>query len=350
MILFTGKLNSKDSTQNLPNDLRDIVSEWIETKSISIQTSGSTGEPKTIVIPKNVVLWSVKQSKKALGLTDEEVVLLCIPFSKIGGRMLLLRSLINGWKIQVQEATANPLLDLPDNHKFTFVSLVPYQLASILAHESSTAKLKRFKTVLIGGAALSGALEQETQSFLKKSKTNVYHSYGMTETASHVALRNMRLMKPNNFKLLDGVKVHLTKSGCMRFDFEEVDWVVKTKDVGRIHQRTIEFLSRKDEVVNSGGIKLHIHDIRFTIDEMLEDHQLLVRFFLWKQPDDALGEKLVMVGLSNPHQGRVEEILKESLPKYDVPKVFYWTDYFDRKESGKIDRQKTLNRLIEVSG
>jgi len=348
MILFAGKLNPKGSLIELPNDLKEIVSSWRETKSISIQTSGSTGEPKTIVLPKNVVQWSAHQSKKALKLTDDEKILLCIPFSKIGGRMLLVRSMIFKWDLQIQEASANPLLDIPSNHSFTFVSLVPYQLTTIFADKESTEKLKRFKTILIGGAGLSRVLENELQSFLKSCKTNVFHSYGMTETASHVALRNVHTMKPNTFRLLDGVKVKLSKSGCMRFDFVEVDWVVKTKDVGRIDDRMIEFLSRKDEVVNSGGVKLHIHDIRLAIDKILEENGLLIRFFLWKQSDDALGEKLVLVGLSGNQNSEAEEVVRQSLPKYDVPKKFYWTDYFDRKESGKIDRQKTLDQLIEV--
>lgn len=348
MILFAGRLNPKGSLLELPNDLKEIVVGWRETKSITIQTSGSTGEPKTIVLPKNVVQWSAHQSKKALKLSDEEKVLLCIPITKIGGRMLLVRSMIFKWELQIQEASANPLLDIPNEHTFTFVSLVPYQVSSILADPESTEKLKRFKTILIGGAGLSRVLENELQSFLSSCKSRVFHSYGMTETASHVALRNVRTMEPNTFRLLDGVKVKLSKSGCMRFDFVEADWVVKTRDVGRINDRVIEFLSRKDEVVNSGGVKLHIHDIRLAIDKVLEDRGLLIRFFLWKQSDDALGEKLVLVGLSGTRNDEVEDVIRQALPKYDVPRNYYWTDRFDRKESGKIDRQKTLNRLIEV--
>lgn len=350
MILFSGRLNPKDLPITLPNDLKQIVSEWRETKSLTIHTSGSTGEPKPIVLPKNVVQWSANQSKKALQLSEVERVLLCIPFTKVGGRMLLIRSILFGWDIQIQEATANPLLHVSENHTFTFISVVPYQLMTILNDTASKEKLRRFKTILVGGAALSNVLENEAQLFLQSSRTEMYHSYGMTETASHVALRNMRSMKQNRFRLLDGVKVKLSKSGCMRFEIADLNWVVKTKDVGTIENRVIEFLSRKDEVINSGGVKLHIHDIRLSIDKILEEEGLLIRFFLWKQSDDALGEKLVMVGLSGNQNDQAEQVIRTTLPTYDIPKNFYWTDTFERKESGKIDRQKTLERLIEIGG
>lgn len=348
MIRFIGKIEIDHVPKDLPLKLQKTIEEWRDEDTISLDTSGSTGEPKSISLPKKLVEWSAESSKKALGLSDDEKVLVCIPTTKIGGLMLVMRSIIFNWRVTIQDPVANPLVSHTTSHDFTFISLVPYQMSKILADPVSIEKLKKFRTVLIGGAALSQVLERDINKFIHDSDVNVFHSYGMTETASHVALRDMRSMPPNTFKLLEDVKVKIKKSGCMRFSFNNLDYKVKTKDLGEVDGRIIRYLSRKDEVVNSGGVKLHIHDIRKAIDRILEKQNLLVRFILWKQPDDALGEKLVFVGLNSPYESKVEEVLHESLPAFEVPRKFYWTDSFDRKESGKIDRKKTVNRLIEI--
>ncbi|MFT5723801.1 MAG: O-succinylbenzoic acid--CoA ligase [Bacteroidia bacterium] len=348
MILFSGRLKTNTIPPDVPEQLFQVISEWQNTKSIDIETSGSSGAPKRVILAEDLVQWSAFQSKMALNLDYDEHVLICISTDKIGGRMLLIRAMLFNWQVQIQKASANPFLPLVNDHSFTFVSLVPFQLATILADPDSRAKLTRFKTVLIGGAGLSQVLESDVGMFLKTCKTQMFHSYGMTETASHIALRDIRTMPANTFKLLNGVKVKLSKSDCMQFSIPSVRWKVKTKDVGIVNGRIIQFVSRKDEVVNSGGLKLQIQEIRLAIDTILEKGNLLVRFILWKQADDALGEKLVFVGLKCDQQKQVESLVKQHLPRYEVPRIFYWTDDFKRKESGKIDRQKTVASLIEI--
>ena len=102
--------------------------------------------------------------------------------------------------------------------------------------------------------------------------------------------------------------------------------------------------------MNSGGVKLHLHDIGMKIDNILDDNQLSARYFVWKTEDIALGEKLVFVGLESDNQTKVEQLLKQHLPKYEVPKDFYWVSAFKRNASGKIDRIKTVSALVEISG
>ncbi|MFT5512082.1 MAG: O-succinylbenzoic acid--CoA ligase [Bacteroidia bacterium] len=348
MIRFSGKIETINIPNHLPVTLQRTIEEWRDKSTITLETSGSTGDPKSISLSKELVELNASNSKKALGLSNNEKVLVCIPTNKIGGLMLVMRSILFKWNVVIQDPIANPLQIHSTFHDFTFVSLVPYQMAKILSDPISTEKLKKFKTILIGGAAISTVLEQDIATFLSGNEVNVFHSYGMTETASHVALRNMRTMPPNSFTLLDGVKVKRTKSGCMILLFKQLEYKVKTKDVGTVDGRTIHFIARKDEVVNSGGLKLQIHDIRLAIDKIFDDNNLLVRFILWKQPDDMLGEKLVFVGLNSQKDLEVERVLNDTLPKFEIPRIFYWTDAFERKESGKIDRQKTVDRLVEV--
>ncbi len=295
-----------------------------------------------------MIRWSAERSKLALGLSDDERVLHCLPTEKVGGLMLIIRSVLYNWHLSLYKPEANPMLKIKNDHDFSFVSLVPYQMANIMNHPKSAQKLKRFNTVLLGGAAISEALENQIHTFMTGNTVQVFHSYGMTETASHVALRNLRTMEPNSFALLDDVEVSLNDSGCMRFMIPAIGHDVQTKDLGILKDRTIQFLSREDDVVNSGGVKLHLYKIESKINGILKENNLAIRYFLWKKMDDALGEKLVFVGLKNDKQMRIVELLQQNLPKFEIPKDFYWVEGFERTESGKIDRRKTLQRLVEI--
>ncbi|MCO4819661.1 MAG: AMP-binding protein [Bacteroidetes bacterium] len=350
MRLFEGKISLTHLPDELPKELKATLNNWQKKKSIRITTSGSTSEPKPIHLSDDLVRWSAEGSKLALGLSKDEHVLICLPTDKVGGLMLVLRSVIFNWNLALYEPAANPMKPLVEDHPFSFVSLVPYQMANILDHPESVKKLRRFKTILLGGAALSPALETKIHHFMKDNSVQVFHSYGMTETASHVGLRNMRTMESNTFALLDGVEVSLGETGCMNFIIHSIGLEIQTNDLGRIKDGVIQFLSRADEVLNSGGVKLHLHAVKSKIDNILMENNLSIRYFLWKRLDDALGEKLVFVGLEKDRPIQLDVLLQKELEKFEMPKHIYWVNEFKRTESGKIDRQKTVEWLIEISG
>ena len=350
MITFFGDALDLIDRHSLNPELQSAIQEWKSKGTVTISTSGSTGEPKEITLPNELLQWSVAQTKQHVSLAEKEFVLCALPINKIGGRMMLVRSIVNHWKIQIQTPSSNPLLEISKNHKFSFTSLVPYQLATILNHPQSSEKLRRFSKILIGGASFSSGLERQVQAFLKSSDVEMFHTYGMTETASHIALRDLRTMPKNKFKLFSGVDASQNSSGCLRFAISSIHLDVETNDIGEIHGSTITFLSRSDEVVNSGGIKLHLAQVREKIDSILQTKTLPCSYFLWKKPDAKFGEKLILIGLKNSNEKNIETAIDSNLEGVLKPKEFYWIDAFNRTESGKIDRQKTTDALIEIGG
>ncbi len=350
MILFKGNVSSPETAVVTSGEVTRLIEEWNRKETFQMTTSGSTGIPKNIDLPKNLIEWSAKQTFRELNLNEKERVLLCIPLDKIGGRMLLYRSLIYDWFLQIQIPKADPLLHLDVSHDFTFVSVVPYQLATILENPTSTKKLKKFKHVLIGGASMSARLEEDLSVFIKTSPVQFYHSYGMTETASHIALRHVNVSPPNYYKLITGVVPSFEMSGALTITIQHLNWTIHTNDIAHLENGYLTFASRNDEVINSGGVKLQLNDIRKKVETALRDQKNLIRFILWKMNDDKLGEKLVFVGLEKDQSPAVKNIVESSLSPYETPKNFYWIDAFERTESGKIDRQKTVDRLIEIGG
>ena len=190
---------------------------------------------------------------------------------------------------------------------------------------------------------MSSTLLSKIQELGTDSTTQFWHSYGMTETASHIALRNLS-NKQSKFKALDGVYLSLSERNTLVIEIPDVGISVSTNDVVELYPDGFEYLGRVDDVVNSGGIKLQLHDVEDQITRAI--HPIDLTFFCWKVDDELLGEKLVFVGIKN--QAKIEERIKQHIQSVYAPKLFLWTDEFDYLESGKIDRQKTVKRLIEI--
>ena len=153
-----------------------------------MQTSGSTGAPKPITLTRAQMTASARATGAALGLQPGMRSLVCLPARYIAGRMMLVRGLVLGLDMTVVEPAADPLADLYRAARFDFAAFVPLQLQTLLAGPPHyRAVLDEMQAILVGGAPVSTELE----AALARLRAPVYHTYGMTETATHVALRRL---------------------------------------------------------------------------------------------------------------------------------------------------------------
>jgi O-succinylbenzoic acid--CoA ligase len=98
------------------------------------------------------------------------------------------------------------------------------------------------------------------------------------------------------------------------------------------------FIGRYDNVINSGGIKLHPEKIEKKLEELLAHP-----YYIHSKPDDVLGQRLVLVIESQPYNETTLTLLKSSLKdvldKYEVPKEIEFRPVFERTANGKIVRR-----------
>jgi O-succinylbenzoic acid--CoA ligase len=310
-----------------------------------MHTSGSVGKPKKVTLGRQQIKLSVQLTAKALGLKKGMNVLVCLPAGYIAGMMMLARALELDMNATVVEPSGNPLESIPEDHDLDFVSLVPLQLRRILESETGRIRLNRFKKVLIGGAPLSSDLEKEIVSL----QPEVYHTYGMTETASHIALRPLN--GPNAspyFYPLEGVEISLDDRGCLliRGAITRGE-VLATNDLAEIKGRGFRISGRIDNIINSGGIKVQIERVEKAIEEVLGGN---VPFFVSSLPDAVLGEKVVAVFESSGADKGFEEELKMKLglllSRFEIPGAILKVAEFVYTSSGKINRKATM----ELSG
>lgn len=295
-------------------------------KEFEIQTSGSTGKPKSISLHRDQMVYSATQTYKELGFHSLTKIYNCIPVDKIGGFMNWVRAVHFKLDIQTVNPSADPMEHLSNNHNFTFVSLVPYQLYSILKKEDSKAKLDRFTTVLIGGAELNTVAYSEV---LEMSPI-FWESYGMTETCSHIALKKIgeKEFKPiGDIRFTQGDDEIIEISGSVtRHEKLTLTDILKFDE-----NRNFSIVGRRDFIINSGGIKLSPESIERKIIE--KNPNLLGAILCTSEKDMELGERVILL------VSRERMFLDLSnLTTYEKPKKVIWEVDFQYTAKGKIDR------------
>ena len=314
-----------------------------------IHTSGSTGEPKHIVLTRKQLEISARRTIKLLSLKKGDSMLVCLNTEFIAGMMMLARGFEAELDIIIVEPVTNPLTLVPVDYKIDFSSFVPMQLLTIL-HETPEARevLNNMKAILVGGAPVSLSLEREIQQL----NVPVYLTYGMTETASHVALRKLNgADKAAYFNVLEGIQLGLDNRGCLTIkgDVTNNELLITNDLVELLTPNRFRWLGRVDNTINSGGVKVQSEKVEVAVAEAMADLELAPRFFIASQPDELLGERIVLIIEGKKPSEQAEQELKERLKgmlkKFERPKNIYYAPAFSETPTGKISRQKTMLKL-----
>jgi O-succinylbenzoic acid--CoA ligase len=147
-------ISAKFQNEAIKKDYLKFKSDWKKNDSIHVLTSGSTGEPKKILIPKEKMILSANKTIRFFNLQDRVDALVCLSLNTIAGKMMLVRSLVGKWNLTIVEPAVNPLLNSDEN--IDFLALVPLQLERILIECPD--KIRQIETVIVGGAPVSNSL------------------------------------------------------------------------------------------------------------------------------------------------------------------------------------------------
>lgn len=308
----------------------DFLMDWLDNKDyINVRTSGSTGQPKLMKLSKQAMVNSSIATGDYFKMKPGQTALLCLPTHYIAGKMMLVRAMILGLELDFVEPTTTPIFDY--NKTYDFCAMIPIQLKNTKDH------IGHIKTLIIGGAAISKALEASIQGL----RTKIYATYGMTETVSHVAVKRMNgKQKMNYFKVFPKVKISQDDRGCLIIDAPKVTPErLVTNDVVTLHSPSeFDLLGRIDNIVNSGGVKLFPEQIETKLEGQIKN-----RFFIASQPDTNLGEKLILILESDTNH--LKSSVFKNLDKLEIPKEIYAVPAFKETQTGKVQRKETLKLL-----
>jgi O-succinylbenzoic acid--CoA ligase len=314
-----------------------------------IHTSGSTGAPKNIILRREQLEASARRTLQALDLQPGDRALVCLNIEAVSGLMMLVRGFLGHLNLTVIEPIANPLAFSKPQQPYDFISLVPYQLATILQDTPAKKLVLDFaKAILLGGAPVEAALQTQIQQL----KAPVYLTYGMTETASHIAWRRLNGGQPQTcFTAFPELELGLDDRGCLTIRGDVTNYqTIVTNDLVKLHDAHLfEWLGRADNTINTGGYKVQLEKVEVELARALVVLHLDCRSFVTILPDPRLGSRLIAVLESAPLDRETQQALTEelarTLSKYERPRDFYYTRSFSATPSGKIDKHATLQKI-----
>jgi o-succinylbenzoate---CoA ligase len=324
-------------------DIYSFIQEWYsDSETIVVKTSGSTGTPKEIKLTRKHMIVSAKATLSYFGLRRGDSIWLTLPCAFIAGKMMVVRSLVGGLDMYYSEPGILPLNSL--NQKISFAAMVPNQVTKTLDQENGCKLLENVSKLLIGGSPINSELISRLNKY---PQIAAWHSYGMTETITHIALRN--LSKDNfigDFYPLNGIKVSLGENNRLVIDYPDIEvYGLQTNDLVKIWQDgSFTVLGREDDVIISGGIKY----IPETIEHKME-HLFSNEILIGSTPDDVLGEKITLFIESEDENitlSEVKELLVGECTKFETPRRIVFIKEFQRTQTGKIKRKETIARYL----
>ena len=312
--------------------LEAFLSEWNDASEfVHVQTSGSTGAPKPMLVEKRRMLASARITCDFLGLRSGDTALLCMSLDYIAGKMMVVRSIERGLKLISVEPSGHPLSNV---EYVDFAAMVPMQVYNSLQVPEERERLMRIRHLIIGGGAIDDQMAAELRTF----PNAVWSTYGMTETLSHIALR--RISGPDAsewYTPFPSVRVTHNDEGCLVINAPEVcEEPLVTNDIVEFSSDHSKFriIGRRDNVICSGGIKIQIEEV--------ERH---LPYLLTKRHDPKFGEVAVLLTEGSVEEAR--EVCQRMLSKYHQPRYYLHVARIPLTETGKPARQEAI-RLAET--
>lgn len=302
-----------------------FILDWFDQNEyIEMTTSGTTGIPKKIKIEKQAMVNSALATGNFFDLQPGNRVLHCLPAQYVAGKMMLVRGFILGLDIDFVAPSSSPLKD----QSYDFAAMVPLQV------QHSLDKLNQVKKLIIGGAKVNAALANELMSF----STEIYETYGMTETITHIAAKRVG---EEAFKTLPDVTVAEDERHCLVITAPNIleEPIVTNDAVKVLNEHEFIWLGRMDNVINSGGVKLFPEQIEEKLSSKIIDR----RYFVASQENHELGEKLVLVVEGTPYI--IDDEVFAELDKYEKPKVVLFAPEFKETPTGKVLRKESLDSI-----
>lgn len=311
--------------------LAGFLAEWFDGKeTLRVHTSGSTGKPKELWVEKRRMMNSAMLTVDFLNLQRGDTALLCMPLQYIAGKMVVVRALVAGLNLLPVTPCGHPMAAFDEAP--VFAAMIPMQVFNTLQVPEEKEKLMRVRHLIIGG----GAIDEQLGEALKPFPHEVWSTYGMTETLSHIALRKLNGEQASAwYTPFSSVTLSQTEEGTLVIEAPSVTAArLITNDIVEFDSRgCFKVLGRKDNTINTGGVKVQIEQV----EESLRPH-LLFPFMITSVPDAKFGERIVLLAETGTESGvRIAKAVEE-LPVYWRPKQTFYMERIPLTETGKPDR------------
>ena len=321
--------------ESFESSLADFLAEWFNPLPVlKVQTSGSTGTPKELWVEKERMRNSARLTVSFLGLQAGDTALICMPLKYIGGKMVIVRAIIAGLNLIPVTPSGHPMATLETAP--VFAAMTPMQVFNSLQIPAEKERLEQIRHLIIGGGAIDTGLAQA----LKKFPKAVWSTYGMTETLSHIALRRLSGPEASEwYTPFSQVNLSLSAEGTLVIQAPSVNpETLVTNDLVTFNtQGQFRITGRKDNVLNTGGVKVQIEQVEALLQPLLP-----FGIQITGVPDPKFGERIVLLAETGKTLNETQHQLLEeafgNLPPYWRPKETIPVPSLPQTGSGKPDR------------
>lgn len=306
-------------------------------KGLTARTSGTTGPPKHIRIPIRDLVNSARLTADTFDLQHGERVLHCLPSDFIAGKMTIVRAFALHLDLHVIDPRGSVLDNLKVPDRFKFTPMVPLQLHRAIQEDRARVE-RQFEVILLGGGPVSEALIED----LKGLSTNVFQSYGSTETVTHVALRRLNGSDaPDDFHALGKVHFGRDPRGCLVIytPHLSVKQHVTNDLVELISDTRFRWMGRWDNVILSGGKKIFPEQLEAKTAGLLP-----YPHYFSSMPDPVLGQTVMLtLETDRPQEEVLPEVIErimKILHPHEWPRRVIALKKIERTSSGKVIRHR----------
>ena len=315
----------------------DFSREWFNSKvQFTFRTSGTTGISKEYIVDRKQIKASVSNTAAFFNLKKGDNIFICLNTAFTGGKMMLARALDIGMKIFIVPPSNLPYTNA-NEHFYKLTAFVPSQLFTMFNTPEYDQYLGQFRNILVGGAAVNQNIKNKCKGI---RYCNIYETFGMTETLSHIALKKISgVYQEQPFEALPDVEIDSDENDCLRIKAAVTgDIWLETKDVVEMPKdNQFYWRGRFDNIINSGGIKINPEEIEKAIFPVLNSSGF-ENFFITSKSDEKFGQKLILVIEGVETTESILAKLKSFLPENHSPSGIIWQTEIKRTSSGKILR------------
>ena len=323
-----------------------------EGTALLIQTSGTSGKPKTVALSADALRACAASAHERLGGPGQW--LLALPLTYIAGMSVLVRSIESGTEPVFMPSGpfdartfVESVKEMTGTRRYT--ALVPVQLARVLEEAEDNADaltvLRTLDAVLIGGQALEPELRKRTQALGVKIVT----TYGSSETSGGCVYDGVPLSGVN-VEIADGTGEILISAPQLASEyvgdeqrtadtFQNRNGVIwyHTGDAGSLENGVLTVLGRLDRVITSGGLKIDLDAVEAVVRGISGCLQALVIHI----PDSEWGLRpaVVVPGVEEDAElsAQIYDEIVAVLGRVAAPKVVCFIEEIPRLSSGKPD-------------